>query len=293
MPGARRFYPTDRDRQIVRAVYTHRALTSDQVNLLFWGTPKANTRSRRRLKLLSDNGYLERAEQPVTLAEGRRPLVYFLDKGGVETAAHELGVDPAAIDWKPSYNNVKWLFLEHLLSTNDIRVRLEYAAPQAGFRLTEWVDDMSLARISMRDRITVTGPKGGTETVTVGPDGYFCLTRPGSSTLHRAFVEADRATVPLTRWAKKVRLYLAYFRSRQFRDRYKARKPFRVLTITTTDTRLQNMKEVTEREGGRSWFWFTTYEAIFDPDRLLFAPVWHMAGAQEPVCFPYPRKETL
>ncbi len=287
---SRRFYPTERDRQITAAVYTHRALTTDHISLLFWGQLTATSRCRHRLKLLSEHGYLERAEQPVTLAQGRKPLVYFLSRAGAEVASEELEIELEAIDWKRSYNNVKWPFLEHLLFTNDIRVRVEYAAPKAGLNLVEWVDDKSLASLSIKDAIVITTPTGKRERSTVGPDGYFALEAPGSSTLHRAFVEADRATVPLSRWGEKVGKYLAYFRSKQFRERYRARKPFRVLTVTTTEARLENMKQATEAAGGKSWFWFTTYEAIADPDQLLFAPVWHMAGSDRNVAFPYPPK---
>lgn len=265
---------------------THRALTSDQLSVLFWGQEKANTRCRERLRLLSEHGFLERAEQPVTLAEGRRPRVYFLDRSGLEVAAATLAVEPSAIDWKKSYNTVKWLFLDHLLATNDIRVRLEHAAPQLGLTLTDWRDDKTLS--TYKDEVTVTGPEGRGHRVTIGPDGYVALTDRDGSTQHRAFVEADRATESLTRWREKVTGYLAYFRTPAFRDRYHARKPFRVLAVTTTPERMKNMKAVTEEVGGRSWFWFTTYAAIAQPGAVLFTPVWYMAGAEDAVCFPYP-----
>ena len=287
---ARKFYPTPRDTQIITAVSTHRALTSDQIAMLFWGHQKAGSRARHRLKLLSDNGYLERAEQPVTLSEGRRPLVYFLDRKGLAVAADVRQVDPEEIDWKLAHNNVKWPFLDHLLATNDIRVRLEVAAPRAGLAIAAWVDDKSLATHSMRDVLTVASASGGREQMTVGPDGYVALLDRNGTTQHRAFIEADRGTVPLTRWAHKVRKYLVYFRSRAFRERYHARKPFRVLTLTTSERRMANMKQVTEAAGGRNWFWFSTYEATRDPEALLFSPTWWMAGADEPVCFPYPPK---
>jgi hypothetical protein len=287
-PRSRKFYPTERDGKIVAAVCTHRALTSDQIALLVWGDLKASSRCRHRLRLLAEHGYLERVEQPVTLAEGRRPLVYFLATGGVELATTVLGPDAGASLWKPSHNRVKWPFLDHLLATNDIRVHFEVAAPRAGLLVHEWIDDQSLATLSMKDRIAVPGPSGRSISTVVGPDGYVALCRSGSQTLHRAFIEADRGTVPLARWRQKVTAYLAYFRSAAFEARYHASKPFRVLTVTTSPMRLANMKEAAVEAGGRSWFWFTTYEAIRDPDQVLLAPTWQMAGMTEPVCFPYP-----
>lgn len=285
------FVPTERDREIVAAVSTHRALTSDQVSLLFWGDLKANSRCRLRLRLLSEHGYLERAEQPVALSEGRRPLVYFLGKRGLALAADVRGVTESAIDWKKEHNDVRWPFLEHLLATNEIRVRLEVAAPRAGFTVLEWLDDKTLSSLSIRDQFMVAQPGGGAVQVALGPDGYVSLLDPNGTTRHRAFIEADRATVPLGRWQDKVQRYLAYFRSSVFADRYKATKPFRVLTVTTSDERLANMKRVTEEAGGQTWFWFSTFDAIREPGSILLRPVWHMAGSKVPVCFPYPPTE--
>lgn len=285
---ARSFVPTERDRQIVTAVSTHRALTTDQVALLFWGHEKAGSRCRYRLRLLAENGYLERAEQPMTLAEGRRPLVYFLNKKGVTLAAEERGIGVGEIDWKPRYNDVKWPFLDHLLATNDIRVRFEVSAPKAGFTILDWVDDKSLASISIRDTFRVRRPSGRIETMAVGPDGYVSLLSPDGTTRHRAFIEADRGTVPLTRWVKKVESYLAYFESDVFVNRYRASKPFRVLITTTSLKRLANMLDATIRAGGRPWFWFTTYETLREPEALLQQPIWQMEGGNAPVHFPYP-----
>jgi hypothetical protein len=286
---AKIFVPTERDREIVAEVATHRALTTDQVSLLFWGAPKASSRCRLRLRLLSENGYLERAEQPIALIDGRKPLVYFLSIKGLQIAAEVLRIAPAQIGWRQSYNNVRWPFLEHLLATNEIRVRIEVAAPRVGLEILEWIDDKSLAARSIQDQIVVSEPGGGSRRMTVGPDGYVSLLAPDGTTRHRAFIEADRATVPLARWKTKVWKYQQYLRSRTFRDRYRASKPLRVLTVTTSQARLENMLEVSAELGAVAWFWFTTYEDIQDPDRVFFEPIWRMAGHEGLVPFPYPQ----
>ena len=237
--------------------------------------------------MLVQAGLLHRGEQEQVRSEGRRPYLYMLTPEGVQLLEDELGLEPEDIDWKPSYNSVKWPFLEHLLATNDLRVRMEVAAPKVGLRILEWVDDLSLASTSIRDQIVVPARGGGTQQTTVGPDGYVSLLAPDGKTRHRAFIEADRATVPLTRWKNKVWKYQHYFRSKAFRRRYGATKPFRVLTVTTSQERLQNMKQATEAQGATTWFWFSTYAALTDPETVLFAPTWFMAGADEPVCFPY------
>lgn len=47
------------------------------------------------------------------------------------------------------------------------------------------------------------------------------------------------------------------------------------------------MKRVTEEAGGQTWFWFSTYAALADPDDMLHRPSWFMAGQKAPVSFPY------
>lgn len=281
------FSPNDRDTQIVSAVYTHRALTSDQLGVLFWGTSAANSRCRARLRQLWTHGYLERREQPALRSAGTRPFLYLLSKDGAQLLADVEAVPPGELDWRPDHNKVRWTFLDHLLATNDIRVRIERAAPKSGLQLLDWHDDATLAEAAGEDAFPMTTASGIQQMATVNPDGYLVLTQIGSPTVHRAFVEADRGTESLPRWGEKVARYLAYMHSDAFRKRYHARKPFRVLTVTTGDQRLTHLKEVTEKAGGKHWFWFTTYKAIQEPKHALFHPVWHMTGTDEPVCFPY------
>jgi hypothetical protein len=95
------FQLTKRDRSMVQAVYEHRALTSAQIEQLFFsdGTPrtaeaKANTRCQRRLSLLFHAGYLFRDEQPTKLSEGRKPFVYFLDTAGAQLISDVRGAAP-------------------------------------------------------------------------------------------------------------------------------------------------------------------------------------------------------
>lgn len=241
-----------------------------------------------RLRLLSDHGYVERYDPPVARGEGRRPFVYFLAERGAQLLGDLHAVPPGELTWRRDHNKVKWPFLDHLLATNDLRVRLEKAAPDYGFTVAAWVDDASLARAALQDQFDLVTPTGQTKRVAISPDGYFALTQAGSPKVYRAFVEADRGTESLATWADKVTKYLGYFKSDAFRKRYRARKPFRVLTVTTGAKRLAHLKQITEEVGGKNWFWFTTAQEIAEPRTVLFHPVWRMAGTEEPVCFPFP-----
>ena len=285
--GPTGFRLTKRDARIIHSVYTHRALTSLQIARLHF--PSVATRQdligpqcRHRLKLLSRRGYLERAEQPVTLAEGRRPLVYFLDNEGADMVAAQLGIERRELDWKSAYNDVKWPFLDHLLATNDIRIALELAAPPAGFEVEEWVDDLSLSSPGMKDEITIAGPAGKRERAAIIPDGYVSLR--GDRQRFRAFVEADRATVTLSSekpyrrtWSRKVRAYQVYFESSRFRERYQRGKAVPGADGHNHSWRADHMRQITEEAGGGALFWFATYQEA-TPEAMLFTPIWRVAG---------------
>ena len=70
LPG---FVLTDRDVDILRAVYEYRALTTTQIEALIFATTTPH-QCRKRLQLLFHHGYLYRSEQLHTLSEARKPL---------------------------------------------------------------------------------------------------------------------------------------------------------------------------------------------------------------------------
>jgi hypothetical protein len=273
-----------RDQEIVRAVYEYRALTTPLVQALLFSpnAERPDTRCKRRLQLLHHAGYLARDEQPTRLSDGRKPLVYFLDERGAELLSEFLNVPRRTIDWRPEYNDVGWLFLEHLLATNTVRVAISVAARRHGWRVRAWLDDKRLRRSEARDHVELPGQDGATYRVAIVPDGYFAL-QVGKRVYHR-FVEADRGTVTgqaskeqRRDWVRKVRAYLAYYESGQYLDRYGARG-LRVLTVTTSERRLGNLKQITEAAGGWQMFYFTTFDRLRSADPLT-DPIWQIAAS--------------
>lgn len=281
------FRLTDRDKEIVRAVYTHRALTTPQVHMLFFpssgGVKKASsaTRCQHRLKLLFHYGFLYRDAQPQRITEGRKPLVYFLDEKGEKLLADELGVERSEIDWHPRDNDVGDPFMEHLLATNDVRVAIEVAAERNGWVIEKWVNERDLKSKQMKDYVEITGPRGGKSRAAVVPDGYFQL--GVGERIGHFFLEVDRRTVTgqaskweRRDWARKIRAFLAYYRSGMYHERY-GTKSLRILTVTTGDRRLSNLKRITEEVGGKARFWFSTFDRI-TPEDVLTTPIWDVAS---------------
>ena len=167
-----------------------------------------------------------------------------------------------------------------MLHTNDVRIALNLAAASDGWEIVRWLDDRTLRRREMKEYVTL--PETG-ERVAIVPDGFFSLAR--GRDIYHYFIEADLATVVglssksgRRDWARKVRAYLAYYQSGQYAKRYKAQS-FRVLTVTTGTGRLENLRHITEEIGGRSIFWFTTYEALSEQSNIA-APIWSVANRE-------------
>ncbi len=104
--------------------------------------------------------------------------------------------------------------------------------------------------------------------------------------LYHHFLEIDLRTVTGAAstwgkrdWARKVSAYLEYYRSGKYQQRYKT-KGLRILTVTTGEKRLANLKAAAERVGGRARFWFTTLEQVRTSD-VLTDPIWRLGGSNE------------
>ncbi|MBD0328253.1 MAG: replication-relaxation family protein [Pyrinomonadaceae bacterium] len=285
---------TERQIRTVAAVYEHRTLTSSQIYTLLYApeqvtaaltrqpsTVAPNTVCSDHLQRLYHHGYLERKEQAFTFTSGQRYPPYVLDKKGVQLLAQYYGTSEKAIAWSPKDNDVSPLFLSHQIADNDIRIAFILAARNLGYTIPTWLTEPTLRKKHMVDTVTITTEAGTKEKVAIVPDDYFTLDTP-TLLLHH-FVEIDMGTVTITAtdwkrrdWERKVRGYMAYINSGKYEARY-GTKGLRILTITTTETRLKNLKEITEKAGGTARFWFTTFEKAL-PATIITEPIWEKAG---------------
>ncbi|MBI3732800.1 MAG: replication-relaxation family protein [Chloroflexi bacterium] len=280
---------TERDREIVRQVHRFRLLTREQIERLLFAPahgqthPTKTSKASLRLKLLYQHGYLERIPTPVASGAWAWRPVYRLSAKGAALVAAELGLTPRHLaywgrtddhDHRPSA--VSWLFLQHVLALNDVRIAITEAALAHGYRLETWLDDTTLKRQERRDSVLVTNSQGRSHRVPVIPDAYFAL-HLGDRRAH-FLLELDRATMNHKRWKLRVQAYLAYVRSGQYQARYQTHS-LRILTVTTTVQRLANLQETTRKAGGDDLFWFTTQEEL-TAQSVLSSPIWRLASAE-------------
>jgi hypothetical protein len=264
---------TLRDVRVVEAVHRCRVLRREQIERLLF--PSKNT-ANARLKRLHQHGYLARRRLPVEQGQGSSQALYLLATRGAQLVAERLGVDVAEIGWSRSRNHVTPLFLEHTLMVNDIRVAIERAAARQGYSVSRWLTEDELK--VRPDRLWVPTGHGGQRRIALVPDAYCCLEADGRRA--HFLLEADRATEAHGRWAQKVAAYLAYVRSGAYGRRY-GTECLRVLTVTTSETRLRNLLRTTEQAQGGAMFWFT-HLGLLAPATVLQAPVWYVPGQPDP-----------
>jgi hypothetical protein len=292
LPG---FRLTERDIAIVEEVYQNRALTSEHIATLLF-TATTLTKCDERLRKLFHHRYLLRTEQPQTLAEGRKPLVYWLDKKGVEQVAINRGIDSSDIGWNPDRHKVGPEFLYHLLDTNTVQIAIRKAAEALGFSIVDRKDEETLRREHTVGSVSTAHQQESKQSTTVIPDYYFLLEKyipeEDKSRYMRLFIEVDRRTVTgeakvssLSQrdFAHKVRAYLTYFHSDAYTNRYGS-KAGRVLTITIGEKRAQNLRQIAEKFGGKARFWFTTLDKITPkitltfPETILASAIWSVSS---------------
>lgn len=275
-----------RDRKILLYVYLFRMLTREQIERLLFQSENGHDHSTLtskailRLKLLYQHGYLERIPLPVGEGSWAWIPVYRLSAKGAEVVAKDLGKDKKdliywgkADDRQHRTTHVTPLFLEHTLRINDIRIAVTLAAREKGYRVEKWLDEAQLKSQEMKEYVPVRD-ENGNRMVGVVPDGYFVL-HLGDRRAH-FFLELDRATMSNSRWATRVRAYLEYIDSGKYTERYQTTS-LRILTVTTTEKRLKNLKETTRKTGGENLFWFTTLDQV-SPSTVFFRPIWLLAN---------------
>jgi len=171
----------------------------------------------------------------------------------------ELSLPFHKLDWKRK-NHVGRLFLEHALLISDIMVAVELACrKRADVRLLT-ADDLHLAK--MREPFRWQVVIGQRQKCGVIPDHVLGLEHNGQRCWY--FLEADRATMPITRddmqqtsFNRKLLAYEATWTQAIHRRDFGIQR-FRVLTVTTKPERVPGMIEACQQlKQGRGLFLFT------------------------------------
>jgi hypothetical protein len=276
----------ERDRQIIRLIFRHRFLRSEQIVSFIGGSQQ---QILRRLKLLYHHGYLERPRAQLQYYErgGSKSIAYGLgNKGGV-LLKQEVGIAVHPDSWSEKNHVIGRVYLEHALLVADVMMVIELACRKHdGIRLL-YEDQLALRseRQPFQWRVKIqSGLKLG-----VVPDRVFALEFPdanGQSQRAYFFLEADRGTMPVMRqtlsqtsFYRKLLAYEATW-TQKIHKRHLGIHRFRVLTVTTSAARLKSLVEVcSQLKQGHGLFLFAD-KTILSGD--IFSAVWQNGKRGEP-----------
>jgi hypothetical protein len=197
--------PTSRDLEIIRALVRHGQMIREQIQRLYFriGGELASVQAAcRRLRILTERGYLKRIRLPVT--QGSGPYVYQPGKAAVaflEVEERELlgrGARGRRVD------SVSGLY--HGLEVVDFYIGVKEALESRDGKVVAWLSE-SQARYRF--------PWHGKH-ITVSPDAY-CLWAFEAE--EGAFLlEWDRGTESMTRLSQKLQRYDAYYQLKVHHD---------------------------------------------------------------------------
>jgi hypothetical protein len=260
---------TPRDLLLIYAVWSAGHYSAAQIASFFWpGEDESALRgAQRRLRQLVQADILRRVDPWVKQGHGRKSYLYAIGRAAQGVLCREFMLELAAIDWKPktSLEN-NFLFMDHILATNDLHISVALSARKYGYALESWTDEKLLRKREMRDGVTIKDSEGNEKRVTVIPDAAFAL-QAGEKWGH-FLVEIDRGTITISRgWTEKIKALLQYQQSGAYERRYHTGS-FRVLTVTTGAERLAHLKQAAEAVGGTAQFWFTTFDRVVQVQKV-------------------------
>jgi len=247
---------TERDLDILDSLGRVRFLTANLVEWLHF-PPQAGPRARgfssscrARLRRLWQAGYLERLWPDRFCG----PVVYALDRRGVEALAAHRGREPASLAHR-GRKTPGALFLEHSLGLARAYAAVVTAlADVPRVRLAAFQGEHVFQGEGGYDRLL--DPADGRRQIPVVPDGLFQLER-ADGRRRLVFLEVDQATMTLARVAIKVRGYEAYHLGAgpaRFQDRFGYPPDFCVALVAPTPARRQALQQAVQRELAR-WGW--------------------------------------
>lgn len=254
---------TDSDVEIFRLIQEHRFLRREHLHRL---TGRPLKRLHRRLFDLEKKGYLS-----VPFRSPREKHIYSLTRSAVSILAERGIVPEELVDRRIRTRELTQLFLEHELMIVDFHVMLTLASKTGPLRLVEWREGHSLY-----DSVFVGGEK-----MAVRPDAFFKLEdsrRPTEANRFSFVLEADRSTESHPRFAPKLVADWNYIEQGLHVEKYKIKTAFRVLSITRTDARAENLCGLTSGmlpDRARKFFFFTSLKQISLADpTCVFGQVW-------------------
>jgi hypothetical protein len=180
----------ERDRAILQALVEYKVLSTNQVQILFFGSLR---RCQHRLRELKDAGIIDSFHPPQDFGRGRSPEYHFLTDLGASVLAVCEGVPRGELPWVPDASYGENRNLAHRMGVNAFFCALvEASLPQQGHGLHRWRPERKVR----------------TKAGEIQPDGFGRYLHPAGAC--QFYLEYDRATEGTTALTEKARGYLRF-----------------------------------------------------------------------------------
>lgn len=254
--------------------------TSLIAQFFFGGSAKS---ARRRLKALSDSGYLCCFDRQGTFSCGRAERAYFLNKKKREEITHLVGSGNVSF-----YSLPKNLALaEHTMEIARVLLSIKQFCSIHNDYSFQFLVEHETSLQNMTNCLF------GQDKNFFIPDFLVVITNSsGNKALFFGEIDLSTETLSSNSGDKvsisgKLKAYIEYFDrqgyvalSEQFDYPFKG---FRVLFVVNSENRMQRIATLCESEGTRGMVWLTTQDRIV-PESFLFDPIWQVpcSGKKEP-----------
>ena len=268
------FRLTERDCRIIKAVNDCVVLRTDQVQTLEFNSASP---AYERLEKLYHYEYLNRHFiTQVAAAPAASKIVYSITPLSASVLAATFGYTVTDLNY-PGRAASNWKTLQPILAVNDFRVHLMRAVRErAGFKLVRWIPEKDFR--AHPDFVYVKDPKGKTKKSPFYPDGYIILKTPAGEA--RFFIEIDSGTEGLEQFRSQIKIHQEYMLSGQYQERFKS-DILRVVVVTNSEKRLQDLRRAIAQVGGGARYWLTTANRATWTD-LFHSPIWYKITDDEP-----------
>lgn len=257
---------TQRDLGLLANLARLRLASGEQLAALDGGSQQNVSRS---LLALWEHEYVERllgqVEQRV-LYKGSFPLIYGLTRPGAWLLRkHGYDVPGRLLYQTDKQRRAGWRFIEHRVDITEFMVRLELACRgRSDIALIDRKEIFDRAPKTQRDRrvrlVVKVRIDGAHQLLSVDPDELFGLRNVETGKENYFMLERDRGEMPVHRRKSKDQTYyakkmLAYHEANRVGEHVQelGLRSFRVLTVTTSLTRIEQMveaqKEMTDGRG--------------------------------------------
>ena len=214
--------------------------------------------------------------------------IYYLARQGAALVAEQLNLNPS--DLVKSNQPKDYYFMQHFLGINQFRITLTKTCHDSNIDLLGFIPEYYTQKTAgSRPPVKyikdfVFDSQDPTDKISHTPDAVFALAKNQNPALF--FLEIDRGTEVLSNpekgFLKMIRYYLNYAKTGKYKGYQQdfhcsEFKGFRLLIVTTSQERLDNMRQTIDQPSIQdaallSFFWLTTFDKTSNAQ--LFQPIW-------------------